>query len=373
MTEPSDQTPVPSQERSLAAATVPDAIVVWRGERIAAGDLPARIARTDDRFERERLFRAYLDALEAINPRLERRLQDRRPEASDSTFGVDPAALAADVERLVLHTETPYYAALRRYLALIDIEQGDGTLADLWHVALGSAWAEWFGDREAARAVAATGRTPAAPSGLTGWLAAERMMRGDAATTPGAAAVGAAWATLIGSPAWLEAELGMAADQVVPFVDFATFVRLWRLRHAIATLQYELRVAVDADPNLARPYYRGIVGHMTGVLAPEEMYLVAIDDEPFASAREIVSELLAASLVDVLENRHGTTWWRDPAAGAFVETMGATTSFGDALAQLGYDALDWRPVLRQIRTRLIGEMSGYGGPNITTRAGTRKV
>jgi hypothetical protein len=44
-----------------------------------------------------------------------------------------------------------------------------------------------------------------------------------------------------------------------------------------------------------------------------------------------------------------------------------------ALARLGYDVLDWRPVLRHIRTRLIGEMSGYGGPNITTRAGTRKV
>jgi hypothetical protein len=49
------------------------------------------------------------------------------------------------------------------------------------------------------------------------------------------------------------------------------------------------------------------------------------------------------------------------------------SSIADALAYLGYDALDWRPVLRQIRTRLIGEMSGYGGPNITTRAGTRKV
>jgi hypothetical protein len=45
----------------------------------------------------------------------------------------------------------------------------------------------------------------------------------------------------------------------------------------------------------------------------------------------------------------------------------------DVVAQLGYDRLDWRPVLRQIRTLLIGEMSGYGGPNITTRAGTRKV
>jgi hypothetical protein len=43
------------------------------------------------------------------------------------------------------------------------------------------------------------------------------------------------------------------------------------------------------------------------------------------------------------------------------------------VAHLGYDSLDWRPVLRKIRTQLIGEMSGYGGPNITTRAGTRKI
>jgi hypothetical protein len=53
--------------------------------------------------------------------------------------------------------------------------------------------------------------------------------------------------------------------------------------------------------------------------------------------------------------------------------VGAAAKVDAVLAELGYDALDWRPVLRQIRTRLIGEMSGYGGPNITTRAGTRKV
>ena len=55
------------------------------------------------------------------------------------------------------------------------------------------------------------------------------------------------------------------------------------------------------------------------------------------------------------------------------DRVGAAASLADTLVELGYDALDWRPVLRQIRTRLIGEMSGYGGPNITTRAGTRKV
>jgi len=78
-------------------------------------------------------------------------------------------------------------------------------------------------------------------------------------------------------------------------------------------------------------------------------------------------------LVDSLERRLGTTWWRSADAAGIVDPVGAATSDADVLAQLGYDALDWRPVMRQIRTRLIGEMSGYGGPNITTRAGTRKV
>jgi hypothetical protein len=83
--------------------------------------------------------------------------------------------------------------------------------------------------------------------------------------------------------------------------------------------------------------------------------------------------LLAGQLIETLESRHGTTWWRDGAAGELASAVASASSTADALAQLGYDALDWRPVLRQIRTRLIGEMSGYGGPNITTRAGTRKV
>jgi hypothetical protein len=78
-------------------------------------------------------------------------------------------------------------------------------------------------------------------------------------------------------------------------------------------------------------------------------------------------------LVEVLEERHGLRWWRENAAVTLLDRVAATTSISDTLAELGYDALDWRPVLRQIRTRLIGEMSGYGGPNITTRAGTRKV
>jgi hypothetical protein len=86
--------------------------------------------------------------------------------------------------------------------------------------------------------------------------------------------------------------------------------------------------------------------------------------------------MLDAALTDYLVERHGDVWWRSAGAG---ETLRRAWSRGQAwsaeqvVAHLGYDSLDWRPVVRQIRARLIGEMSGYGGPNITTRAGTRKV
>jgi hypothetical protein len=380
MTRSSSRTPavVDAQDRSLAAIEEeqPEAIVVWRGERIGLRALPDRIARTDDRWERDRLFGSYLEALEALNPRYEARLSGRpSPDEAASTLGLDPSGLAVDLEPLVLHTETPYYAALRRYLALIDIEQGDGTVADVWHVVRGTAWSHWFGERDLRRAVEATGRAPAETGGLEGWLAGDRMLRGPAdAEGFGTAAVGAAYATLIGSPEWVEGELGLVPAEVVPFVDFVAFARVWRLRRAIGDLQYELRLAGKSDPALARVYYSGIVGHITGVHVPEQMYLVALDEHhPFAPARELAVEILATDLIAVLEARYGATWWRDDDARAMMEAIGRATSVDDALAQLGYDALDWRPVLRQIRTRLIGEMSGYGGPNITTRAGTRKV
>ena len=372
MTARSSNTPALVEDRSIAVAA-PEAVIVWRGEHIPLSEMRDRIARTDDRHERDGLFRSYLEAVEALNPRWEGRLAGRSLDASSGTFGVDPSDLASDLERLVLHTETHYYAALRRYLALVDIEQGDGTVADLWHIVLGGAWAQWFGEREVARATAALGRRIEGTGGGS-WLVAERGLRGDLGSTVGSRAAAGAYATLAGSPEWLEQDLGMAADEVVPFVDFASFVRLWRLREAIAMLHYELRLVRDAEPAIARTYFSGIVGHMTGVLVPEEMYLVALgDEEPYGSARDVVVELVTACLVEALERRHGATWWRDPAATQLADTVAATSSVDDVLANIGYDSLDWRPVLRQIRTRLIGEMSGYGGPNITTRAGTRKL
>ncbi|HEX9609425.1 MAG TPA: hypothetical protein VGA26_01450 [Candidatus Limnocylindria bacterium] len=380
MAPPALQTPELDEAIARAEAS---AVVVWRGEHVPFAEVPERIAGISNRDERDLYLDGYIQAAEAVNPLYDERRERWRTLAAAAgsdvlgaaaETGVDPRALAIDLERFSVHTETPYFAALRRYLALVDIEQGDGTIADLWHITRGVSWSHWFGERETRRAVAAAGRAAAAALDLDGWRSAEALLYGaPAGTDPTvAAAISETYAALPGDPHWLETELGVTSREVAPLADFVAFVRLWRFRRALAVLHYELRLYREDDPALLRAYYSGIVGHTTGVEVPEAAYLRDIA-APLASARRLRVLMLAATLAEVLESRMGPAWWRAPAGSDLIAELGSARNIDDALAHLGYDVLDWRPVLRQIRTRLIGEMSGYGGPNITTRAGTRKV
>jgi hypothetical protein len=194
----------------------------------------------------------------------------------------------------------------------------------------------------------------------------------DASAAMPRAAIGEVYGSLVGDPSWLWRALRMAPDEVASFADFVAFVRLWRIRRMLATTLYEMRLYRTGDPALRRAYFAGIVGHSTGISVPEAAYLHDAG-APFSSAGHLERMMLAGTIAEVVEHRFGSDWWVDPEARELLEGLARASSTKDALAQLGYDALDWRPVVRQIRTRLIGEMSGYGGPNITTRAGTRKV
>jgi len=164
----------------------------------------------------------------------------------------------------------------------------------------------------------------------------------------------------------------MASDEIAAFADFVAFVRLVRLRRSLAQVQYEMRLYRTEDEALQRAYFGGIVGHMIGISVPDAAYLHDVG-RPFSSVTDLECTMLAGAIAERLEGRFGIDWWANEEARALTAELSAVASMEDVLARLGYDALDWSPVLRQIRTRLIGEMSGYGGPNITTRAGTRKV
>lgn len=359
-----------------------DAIVVWRGQRIPFVELPERIAGTDGRDERDGIYAGWIEALEAINPLYEARLARWREQAANAGIddlaaavsgGRDVEELALELERLAISSETIYHAALRRYLALIDIEQGDATIADLWHIVRGAAWGHWFGQRDLDRAAGEAGRSIAPDAHGSGWRSAESGMtaaRPDNSVP--AAAVAEVYGSLVGDPSWLRGALRMAADEIASFADFVAFVRLWRIRRALSHTHFELRLYQTTDPGLQRAYFAGIVGHMTGIAVPEAAYLHDVGT-PFSSAAELERSMLAGAIGEILVGRFGGQWWADEHARQLLEEIGRAESAKDALAQLGYDGFDWRPLVRQIRTRLIGEMSGYGGPNITTRAGTRKV
>ncbi len=416
------------------------ATVIWRGETIRYRSLRNRISEISGRAERNGLFASYVEAEEAINPLRRERLERvgaiaRQLGYADyvdlirTTRGFDPDALGAQVGGFLAESETPYFAALRRFLARIEIEQGDASLADGWYLMRGSGWDNWFDGRRMIAVLEATlrglgielraqagatldvearpNKTPRAFVALVnaphdvrlvvqprgGWedyaallheaghlehflhvdprLPVSQRELGDSSVTEGYAMT---LERLLAEPVWLTEQLGMPPEHASAFADFFSLYLLFLLRTLAARHLHELRVRRGGDDALHRATYAGLAGLLTGVREPEERYLL-IDDGMYA-ASYLRCFMLDAALTDHLVARHGEAWWKSAAAG---ETLRRAWSRGQewnaeqVVAHLGYDSLDWRPVVRQVRAKLIGEMSGYGGPNITTRAGTRKV
>ena len=417
------------------------AVVVWRGARIAYRDVWNRATDIAHRAERNALAASHYEALEAMNPlrweRLLRMVELARqlgyadvPDMVSRTAGFAPEELAAEERAFLVDSETVYFAALRRNLAEIDIEQGDASRVDLARILRASGWDAWFPgrgmlpalrrtlagmgidldsqaaigldverrERKSPRAFCATLRVPGdvrlvmQPRG--GWedyaallheaghaehfahvsadlpIAFRRL--GDASLTEGYAGL---FELLLGEPAWLMEHAGMPEAEAIAFADFNAFWQLSRARLLAARLIYELYLHREPDVILAREQFAGMMSHTLGVITPPEEYLVQTDDN-LRVARYARAVMVEGALAAWLRASYGEAWWRSAEAGDALRrswSRGQQWNAQDVVAHLGYDHLDWRPVLRQIRTRLIGEMSGYGGPNITTRAGTRKV
>ena len=417
------------------------AIVVWRGEELPYRSVAIRVAEISDRRERNALNASYLEAIDAINPLRELRFAGMRAAAERLGFtdemqltrelhGVDVAALSDQLRAFLSASETVYYAALRRYLAEIDIEQGDASSADLGHLLRGAGWDAWFGSAQMLPVMRATlaglgidlgamanvtldleprpSKTPRAfavpirvpqdvrmvmqPRGgyddydgmlhelghvlhfahANPRLPAAWKFLGDNSVTEGYAFL---LQYLMHEPAWLAEQLRMPDREIAEWLDFAAFRKLYMLRRYVAKLLYEIRLHTDGLAPSSRPYYAGLLGLLTGVQVAEEPYLADVDDH-FYAARYLRAWMLEGTLADAMRSAHGEHWWTDPASGETLRRSWQRGQEWDAqhvVAHLGYDHLDWEPVLRQIQAQLIGEMSGYGGPNITTRAGTRKV
>jgi len=354
---------------------------------------------------------------------------DDQVEMLRTTRGWNPDELAAVTRGALNASETGYYAAMRRLLARAGIEHGDGSLADAWFVLRGTGWDAWFEPRLFSRILTATVRgvgmelgaaqgvsvddepRPNEPNGaffvavrapgdvrlvlnprgswedMSAALHAvgrvEQAASLPAGTEPGLSegdpSVGEGYGmlmdSLLGDPEWLEESLGMSDSVRVAFIDFFALAALYQLRLAGGQLIYELGLHRGGEHAIHRALYAGTLGLLTGVRWPEEMYLATYQGAAH-SASSLRGTMLAGILDQELRRRYPDGWWRSTEAGGMLRELfqrGPAWNAERVVAHLGYDSLDWRPVLRKIRTQLIGEMSGYGGPNITTRAGTRKI
>ncbi|MDP9326276.1 MAG: hypothetical protein M3O87_07045, partial [Candidatus Dormibacteraeota bacterium] len=202
-------------------------------------------------------------------------------------------------------------------------------------------------------------------------LPAPYRLLGDNSLTEG---YGHLFGRTVGEPAWLRGIIGMPESDALAYADFSAFWYLHLMRQMAAGLIYQLYLHRTDDIGLAREQWAGMLGLTLGVRYAPETYL-RVDDGLYV-ARYFRSIMVEGSLSAWLRANHGEAWWTSSGAGDALRrswSRGQQWNAQDVVAHLGYDHLDWRPVLRQIRTLLIGEMSGYGGPNITTRAGTRKV
>lgn len=417
------------------------AVIMWRRERIRYRQARYRVADISDRGERNALDDRFRLAEEAINPFREERWATIHATARtlgapsyasliEESSGLDIGAVAAGVADFLTDSETLYFAALRRYLALIEIEGGDATVADLSHIARGRGWDQHFEPSRLMGVVSQTlaglgidlwsqkeitidleprpGKTPRAfcapvsvprdvrmallpQGGQDDYGAALHEMGhvqhfvhiapklppadryvGDSSVTEGWASL---FESLMAEPDWLAGELRMPRDVISSWIDYGAFLKLFAIRRWAAKLLYELRLHGGGEWTVHRAEYAGLLGLLTGVRTPDSAFLADVDDG-LNAARYLRAWQFEASVRSALSDRFGTAWWRNREAGNLLSDLwrgGLGPSAEDVVASLGYDHLDWRPVLRQIRAQLIGEMSGYGGPNITTRAGSRKV
>ena len=155
MASSSERSPSLTDAIGTAEAT---AVVVWRGESIPYRGLRNRISEISGRAERNGLYASYLEAEEALNPMRRGALRpDRRAgsrarlrrlrRADQDDPWLRPRRARSELRDFLAESETPYFAALRRYLARIEIEQGDASLADLWYLMRGSGWDNWFDGR----------------------------------------------------------------------------------------------------------------------------------------------------------------------------------------------------------------------------------
>ena len=154
-----------------------------------------------------------------------------------------------------------------QHLALIDIELGDATEADLAYILRGAGYSSWFEERDLpqlTQRVAADLGTESSSElpdagGHVAYASAlreagTRIAAGDASASADPAVnegFGVLFERLLLDGAWLEDRLGVPESEIPVVADFLAFTALHALRRHAAQVIYALRLHRGAEARLA--------------------------------------------------------------------------------------------------------------------------
>jgi hypothetical protein len=174
---------------------------------------------------------------------------------------------------------------------------------------------------------------------------------GDRAVTE---AYGLLLAGLLERPEWLANRLESEATRDA--IRLRAFERLYRLRRAAALHLYEVELRKAEEPDALETEY---VDRLAEVLyvRPFTQNFLDVSDDPFASAQHLRASLLGCQLRQFLEQEVDEEWYRSIRSGRFLIDRwreGQRYTAEEVVRFLGFEGLDPRPLVAELRQGLVG-------------------
>jgi oligoendopeptidase F len=157
---------------------------------------------------------------------------------------------------------------------------------------------------------------------------------------------------LVADKAWLTSTMNMGDEDVIDVAQFLNFQTLYMVRRYAAKLIYELELHSGAKE--PEKLYAKILEDALKFKHPEIHYLYDVDPG-FYAANYLRAWMFEVQLRTVLDDRFGSTWWKEKECGKFLKELWSTGQkyTADQHAKgLGYYGIDEYPMVKELERKL---------------------
>jgi oligoendopeptidase F len=157
---------------------------------------------------------------------------------------------------------------------------------------------------------------------------------------------------LVADKAWLTATMNMGDEDVIDVAQFLNFQTLYMVRRYAAKLIYELELHSGAKE--PEKLYAKILEDALKFKHPEIHYLYDVDSG-FYAANYLRAWMFEVQLRTVLDDRFGSTWWKEKECGRFLKELwssGQKYTADQHAKGLGYYGIDEYPMVKELERKL---------------------